>query len=121
LLEAPVGELRKWDRYNQCLLIGQYDARKIFGSKRDEVTDWRRQDLHRKKLYALHFSPNIIRVINSRKVRWAEHVARMGERRGAYRVLVEKPEGKIQLGRPRRKLECNIKIGLKEVGMGPLV
>jgi len=45
----------------------------------------------------------------------------MGERRGAYRVLVEKPEGKIQLGRPRRKLECNIKIGLKEVGMGPLV
>ena len=54
----------------------------MFGPKRDEVTEWRRQGLHRKNLYALYFSPNIIRVIKSRKVRWAGHVARMGERRG---------------------------------------
>ena len=67
---------------------------KIFGSKREEVTEWRRQGLHRKKLSVLYFSPNIIRVITSRKVRWAGHVTRMGERRGAERVLVGKPEGK---------------------------
>ena len=76
------------------MLIGQWEARKIFGSRRDEVMEWRRQGLHRKKLYALYFSPNIIRVIKSRRVRWAGHVARMVERRGAYRVLVGKLEGK---------------------------
>jgi hypothetical protein len=65
--------------------------RRIFGPKRDEVTEeWRR--LHKKELYALYSSPNIIRVIKSRRLRWAGHVARMGERRGAYRILVETPE-----------------------------
>jgi hypothetical protein len=61
--------------------------------KRDEVTgEWRR--LHNKELYALYFSPNIIRVIKSRRLRWAGHVARMGQRRGGYRSLVGKPEGR---------------------------
>jgi hypothetical protein len=85
------------------------------GPKRDEVTgEWRR--LHNKELYALYSSPNIIRVIKTRRLRWAEHVARMGERRGAYRALVGKPEGRKPLGRPRRRWEDNIKIKLREVG-----
>jgi hypothetical protein len=66
--------------------------RRIFGPKRDEVTgEWRR--LHNKELYALYSSPNIIRVIKSRILKWAGHVARMGKSSGAYRVLVVKPEG----------------------------
>jgi hypothetical protein len=76
--------------------------RRIFGPKRDEVTgEWRR--LHNKELYAVYSSPNIIRVIKSRRLRWPGHVARMGERRGAYRDLVGKPEGSRPLGRPRRR------------------
>jgi hypothetical protein len=70
--------------------------RRIFGPKRDEVTEeWRR--LHNKELYALYSSPNVIRVMKSRRLRWAGHVARMGERRGAYRALVGKPEGRRPL------------------------
>jgi hypothetical protein len=65
--------------------------RRIFGPKRDEVTGERRR-LHNKELYALYFSPNIILVIKLRRLRWAGHVACMGERRGAYRALVGKPE-----------------------------
>jgi hypothetical protein len=76
--------------------------RRIFGPKRDEVTgEWRR--LHNEEPYALYSSPNIVRVIKSRRLRWAGHVARMGERRGAYRALVGKPEGRRSLGRPRRR------------------
>jgi hypothetical protein len=91
--------------------------RRIFGPKRDEVTgDWRR--LHNKELYTLYSSPNIIRVMKSRRLRWAGHVARMGEMRGAYRVLVGKPEGRKPLGRPRRRWEDNIKTDLREVGSG---
>jgi hypothetical protein len=76
--------------------------RRIFGPKRDEVTgEWRR--LNNKELYALYSSPNIILVIKSRRLRWAGHMARMGERRGAYRALVGKPEGRRPLGRPRRR------------------
>ncbi|KAJ4446005.1 hypothetical protein ANN_12691 [Periplaneta americana] len=89
--------------------------RKIFGAKRDEVTgEWRK--LHNVELHALYSSPDIIRNIKSRRLRWAGHVARMGESRTAYSVLVGRPEGKIPLGRPRRRWEDNIKMDLMEVG-----
>jgi hypothetical protein len=91
--------------------------RRILGLKRDEVTgEWRR--LHNKELYALYSSPNIIGVMKSRRLRWAGHVARMGERRGAYRALVGKPEVRRPLGRPRRRWEDNIKMDLRKVGCG---
>jgi hypothetical protein len=91
--------------------------RRIFGPKRGEVTEeWRR--LHNKELYALYSSPNIIRVIKSKRLRWAGHMARMGEWRGAYRALVGKPEGRRPLGRPRRRWEDNIKMDLREEGWG---
>jgi hypothetical protein len=88
--------------------------RRIFGSKRDEVTgEWRR--LHNEKLNDLCSSPNIIQVIKSRRMRWAGLVARMGEGRGAYRILVGRSEGRRPLGRPRRRWEDNIKMDLQEV------
>ena len=91
--------------------------RRTFGLKRGEVTrEWRK--LHNEELNDMYSSPNIVRVIKSRTVRWVEHVARMGERRGVYRVLVGKPEGKRPLGRPRRKWEHNIKVDLQEVRCG---
>jgi len=75
--------------------------RKIFGSKRAEVTrEWRK--LHYEELNDLYCSPKIVREIKSRRVRWVGNLARMGEMRGVYRVLVGKPEGKRSLGRPRR-------------------
>jgi len=75
--------------------------RRIFGPRRDDVTgEWRR--LHNEELNDLCTSPNIVRVIKSKRMRWAGHVARMGEERGVYRVLMGKPEGKRPLGRPRR-------------------
>ncbi|KAJ4450748.1 hypothetical protein ANN_02178 [Periplaneta americana] len=86
--------------------------RKIFGAKRDEVTgEWRK--LHNTELHALYFSPDIIRNIKSRRLRWAGHVACMGESRNTYRVLVGRPDGKSPLGRPRRRWEDNIKIDLR--------
>ncbi|KAJ4428355.1 hypothetical protein ANN_24374 [Periplaneta americana] len=89
--------------------------RKIFGAKRDEVTgEWRK--LHNTELHALYSSPDIIRNIKSRRLRWAGHVARMGESRNAYGVLVGRPEGNRPLGRPRRRWEDNIKMDLREVG-----
>jgi hypothetical protein len=89
--------------------------RRIFGPKRDEVTgEWRR--LHNKVLYALYSSSNIIRVIKSRRLRWVVHVARMGERRGAYRALVEKREGKRPLERSRHRWRNNIKMNLRDIG-----
>ena len=91
--------------------------RGIFGPRRDEVTgEWRR--LHNEELNDLYSSPNIVRVIKSRRMRWAGNVARMGEERGAYRVLVGKPEGKRPLGRPRLRWVDNIRIDLQEVGCG---
>jgi len=91
--------------------------RRIFGRKRDEVTGELRK-LHDEKLNDPHSLPNIVRVIKSRRIRWAGHVARMGPRRSIYRTLVWKPEGKSPLGRPRRRWEYNIKMDLQEVGCG---
>ena len=88
--------------------------RRMFGLRRDEVTEERRK-LHNEELNDLYCSPNIVRVIKSRRMRWAGHVARMGERRGVYRVLVGKTEGKRPLGRLRRRWEDNIKTDLQEV------
>jgi hypothetical protein len=85
--------------------------RKIFGPKREEDGSWRK--LHNDELYRLHFSPNIVRVIKSRKMRWAGHVARMEEGRGVYRVLVGRPEGKRPLGRPKRRWEDNNKMDFR--------
>jgi len=91
--------------------------RRVIGPKRDEVTgEWKK--LHNEELNNLYCSPNIGRVIKSRRMRWAGYVARMGEDRGLYRVLVGKPEGKRPLGRPRRRWEDNIKMDLQEVGCG---
>jgi hypothetical protein len=88
--------------------------RRIFGPKRDEVTgEWRK--LHNEELHELYSSPNIIRIIKSRRMRWAGHVARMGEKKNAYRLLVGKPEGKRPLGRPRRRWVDNIRMDLGEV------
>jgi len=76
--------------------------RRIFGPRRDEVMgEWRR--LRNEELNDLYSSPNIVRVIKSRRMRWAGHVAHVGEERGAYRVLVGKLEGKRPLGRPRHR------------------
>jgi hypothetical protein len=91
--------------------------RRIFGPKRDEVTgEWRK--LHNEEIHDLYSSPSIIRIIKSRRMRWACHVARMGEKRNAYRLLVGKPEGKRPLGRPRRMWVENIRMDLGEVGWG---
>jgi hypothetical protein len=91
--------------------------RRIFGPKRDEVTgEWRR--LHNKELYALYSSPSIIRMIKARRLRWAGHVAHMRERRGAYGILVWKPEGRRPLRRPRRRWVDNIEMDFREVKWG---
>ena len=83
----------------------------MFGPKRDEATrEWRK--LHNEELNDLHCSPNIVRMIKSRRMRWVGHVASMGERRGIYRVLVRKPERKRPLGKPRRRWENKIKMDL---------
>ena len=91
--------------------------RRIFGPRRDAVTgEWR--ILYNEELNDLYSSPNIVRVIKSRRMRWARHVARMGEERRAYRVLVGKTEGKRPLGRPRCRWVDNIRMDLQEVGCG---
>jgi len=91
---------------------------RLFGPRRDEVMgEWRR--LHNEKLNDLYSSPNIVRVIRSRRMRWAGHVARMSEERGVYRVLVRKPEGRRPLGRPRCRWVDN-RMDLQEVGCGYL-
>jgi hypothetical protein len=90
---------------------------RIFGSKSDEVTgEWRK--LHNGELHNLYSSPDIIRQIRSRRMRWAGHVARMGERKNLYRVLVGKPEGKRSLGGPRRRWENGMKMHLRQIIWG---
>jgi len=84
--------------------------------RKDKVTgEWRR--LHNKELNDLYSSPNIVRVIKSKRMRWAGHVVRMGDERGVCRVLVGKPEGKRPLGRPRRRW-VDIRMDVQEVGCG---
>jgi len=92
--------------------------RKVFGPERDEVTgEWRK--LHNEELNDLYSLLNIVRVVKSRRMRWAGHVARMAEDRGVHRLLVGKPKGERPLGRPRRRWEeDNIKMDLQEAGGG---
>jgi len=90
-------------------------SRRIFGPRRDELTgEWRR--LHNEELNDFYSSPNIVRVIKSRRMRWAGHVAHMDGEMGLYRILVGNPEGKRPLGRPRRRWVDNIRKDLQEVG-----
>jgi hypothetical protein len=86
--------------------------RRIFGPKREEDGSWNNDELN-----GLYSSPNIVSVIKPRRMRWAGHVASMGDGRGVYRVLVERPEGKRPLGIPRRRWEDNIKMDLTEIGI----
>jgi hypothetical protein len=90
--------------------------RRIYGPKRDEVIGgWRK--LRNEELHNLYGSPSIIRIIKLRRMRWAGHAARTGEKRSAYRILVGKPEGKSPPGRPRCRWEDNIKMDLREIGL----
>jgi hypothetical protein len=91
--------------------------RRIFGPRRDEMTgEWRK--LRNEEPHDLYSSPGIITVIKSRRMRWTGHVARVGEKRNAYRLLVAKPKGKRPIGRPRRGWVYNIRMDLGEVGLG---
>jgi hypothetical protein len=111
---ASFGTLREEHRLR---LFENRVLRRIFRPKRDEVTgEWRK--LHNEELRHLYSSPSIIRIIKSRRMRWAGYVARIGEKRNAYRLLVGKPEGKRPLGRPRRRWVDNIRMDLGEVGWG---
>jgi hypothetical protein len=83
---------------------------RIFGPKQEQDGSWRK--LHNDEIHSLYFSPNIVRVTKSRRLRWAGHMARKEEGRGIYRVLVERPEGKRPLGRPRSRWENNINLDL---------
>jgi hypothetical protein len=91
--------------------------RRIFGPKRGEVTGGLRK-LHSEELHNLYSSPDIIRQVKSRRMRWAGHIARMGEERKVYKVLVGNPEGKRPLGRPRCRWEDGIRMDLREIGLG---
>jgi hypothetical protein len=113
---------RRWVYFKRKLQIEVLfiKAYICFGPGRDEVTgEWRK--LYNEELNDLYSSPNIVRVIKSRRMRWAGHVVRMGERRGVYRVLVRKPEEKRPLERPRCRWQDNIKMSLQELGCGGVV
>jgi hypothetical protein len=107
---------RRYWKHSGCIT----HFRQVFETskpKRDEVTGgWRK--LHYEELHGLYSSPSIVRVIKARRMRWAGHMARMGEVRGAYNILVGKLEGRRPLLRPRRRWEDNIKMGLREIGFG---
>jgi hypothetical protein len=99
---------------NRLRMFENRVLRRIYGPKRDEVTEWR--TLHNDELYNLYSFPNITR--QSRRMRWVGHVARMGKERKVYKVLVRKPEGKRALGTPRCKWEGGIRMDLGEIGWG---
>jgi hypothetical protein len=108
--------LTLWDK-RRLRVFENRVLRRVFGSKRNEVTgEWRK--LHNEDLNDLYSLPNIVRVVKSRRMRWAEHVARMGEDRGMHRVLLVKPKEKRPLERPRSRWKDNIKIDLQKVGGG---
>jgi hypothetical protein len=89
--------------------------RRIFVRKRDEVTgEWRK--LHSEELHNMYSSPDIIRQVKSRRMRWVGHVSRMGEERKVYKILVGKPEGRRPLGRPRRRWEDGVRMDVREIG-----
>jgi hypothetical protein len=102
-------------REEHRLRISENRVLRIFGPKREADVSWRK--LHNDELHSLYSSPNIVRVIKSRRLREAGHVARMGEGRDVYRFLVGRPEGKMPLGRPKRRWEDNIKLDLRETGI----
>jgi hypothetical protein len=89
--------------------------RRIFGLKRYENGDWK--SLHNEELHNLYRSPNIVRVIKSRRLRWASHVVRMKEDRSAFKILAGKPIGKRSLGRLRHRWEDNIRMNLRKIGI----
>jgi hypothetical protein len=102
--------------YSNCEII-LWSRHGVFGPKRREVTgEWRK--LHNGELHNLYSLPDIVRQIKSRRMRWAGHVARMGEERNVYRVLVGKPEGKRPLERPRHRWEDGVKMDLRDIGWG---
>jgi hypothetical protein len=113
-----------WETWSQTLreerrlrVFENRVVKRILGRRREEVTgEWRK--LHNEELHDLYTAPSIVRVIKSRIMRWAGHVARMGERRGVCRVVVGKPERKGPLGRPRLRWEDNIKMALQDVICG---
>ena len=112
-----VADIAGWGGGRKLRVFENMVLRRLFGPRRDgETGEWRR--LHNEELNGLYSSPNIVRVIKSRRMRWAGHVARMGEERGVYRVLVGKAEGKRPLGRPRRRWVDNNRLDLQEVGCG---
>jgi hypothetical protein len=105
---------RRLQKFHSLRVFENRVLRRIFGPKRDEVTrGWRK--LHNEELHNLHSSPNVIRMTKSRRMRWAGHVARMGEKRTAYRILVGTPEEKRPPGRPRRRWVDNIKMDFREI------
>jgi hypothetical protein len=102
-------------REDHGLRVFENRVLRIFGPKREVDGSWKK--VHNDELHSLYCLPNIVRVIKSRRMRWAGYVARMGEGRGAYRALVARLEGKRPLGRPRRRWEDNIKMDLREIGI----
>jgi hypothetical protein len=103
------------DRKLFTFLTSSVRLLRIFGAKSEEDGSWRK--FHNDELHNLYSSPNIVRVIKSRRMRWAGHVARTGEGRGVYSPLVGGPKGKRPLGRPRCRWEDNIKMDLRERGI----
>jgi hypothetical protein len=97
------------------LRVSENNVLRIFGPKREEGGSWRK--LHNDELHSLYSSSNIVRVIKSRRMRWAGHVARMWRGRVVYEILVGRPKCKTPLGRPRRRWEDNIKLVLREIGI----